>query len=584
MEKYKSQISHLVRTFHMATGIGVFFLDRSLRITARSTSIEEYYTTPMLGINQIIDYVSSVFAMGLTGTDSFDTYILECNLISNIIFLYIDHECIGAFVMEPVSIKKIGLKEVDYLIEQYQLSSVNRKTLVDFIMKIPTVPFERIMPLGETLYHMAELAGSTDSVRQVLCRNEGEPRLPSKPQATVSIADSNENGISRHFPFQIYQQIQETIRNGNVSELERIMDGINAGSLPMDQLNRTDFVRSVKDNFIRSCAMACSAAIEANAPFTEVMDMSDEFIRQMEQLSNIYDLYDLIKTAVISFARTVAINRTLYPQPIRQTIDYIKSHYAEKITLSMLAEHTNLSTFYLSNLIKKETGLSLTDNINKVRIAESKKLLRNKSLSILDVALQVGFTYQNHFAAVFRKFVNCSPTEFRELLLQPDQSTRSSRVPGEYLPIIINQVESVLSVFPQIYDLVRVVDPVNHKTWVVKAGFGFQDHPSETCYAFWSRNKSCENCVSQRAYMLNDTIYKLEYGPKDAFLVLAAPKKIGNRMYVVEFLKRLSKNAIAKEKEEYSLQELHPHSLAVPGGDLQHAATILERGSSSQTH
>jgi AraC-like DNA-binding protein len=547
MKRHKTQLLHLLQTFHRTTGIGAFCLDRNLSIVARSTSIDEYYTMPMLGIGQIVDFVSKAYEEGRTANGAFDTYIMECNLISNIIFIRCDDGCVGTLVTEPVLIKKIRLEEIDNLIEQYRLDAANRKALIDFLMKIPVVPYERVMPLGETLYCMSRSVGSPDNIRQVLRRNEEEPGLVARPQAAFSNADFDDHGASRHSPFETYQKIQEAIRNGDVAGLERVMAGINAGSIPMDQLNRADFVRSVKDSFIKSCAMACFAAIEANAPFTQVMDMSDEFIRGMEQLSNIYDIYDLMKAAVISFARAVAINRALYSKPVRQTIDYIKSHYAEKITLGLLAEHTNLSTFYLSNLIKKETGLSLADNINKIRIAESKRLLRDKSLSILDVALHVGFAYQNHFASVFRKFANCSPSEFRELLLQPDKSAENNRSPGEYLPIITNQVDSVLSVFPQIYDIVRVVDPVNHTAWVIRTGSGLFDHPPETCYAFWSRNKSCENCISERAYMLNDAIYKLDCMAECTFLVLAAPKRIGNRRYVVEFLKDVSKSIVIKE-------------------------------------
>jgi AraC-like DNA-binding protein len=58
--------------------------------------------------------------------------------------------------------------------------------------------------------------------------------------------------------------------------------------------------------------------------------------------------------------------------------------------------------------------MSLTDHINQVRIEASKTELLNTSLSVNEIALKVGFTYQNHFARIFRKYTGLSPLDYRE--------------------------------------------------------------------------------------------------------------------------------------------------------------------------
>jgi len=221
-------------------------------------------------------------------------------------------------------------------------------------------------------------------------------------------------------------------------------------------------------------------------------------------------------------------------------IEYIESHYAEKITLDMLARHTNLSASYLSNLIKKETGLSLMDNINKVRVEQSKKLLLSTNLSSHEVALSVGFSYQNHFASTFKKITGFSPTDFRKPSHLNNESKSFKNSEDEILPVILEQLRDKLSTFNGIYDVVRIVDPVKHISWIVSDND--ENIPAGTCYDFWSRNESCKNCTSNMAYLKNETFFKIDQQNENVFLVLAIPRIAGKNTYVIELLKNISRN------------------------------------------
>ncbi len=89
------------------------------------------------------------------------------------------------------------------------------------------------------------------------------------------------------------------------------------------------------------------------------------------------------------------------------------SNYIPDITLQEVAQKFNISPSHLSKKLNKETGMSFNDNLNKIRINESKKLLLQTNKSILEVAIAVGFNYQNHFGKVFKQLVGVSPNAFR---------------------------------------------------------------------------------------------------------------------------------------------------------------------------
>lgn len=74
-----------------------------------------------------------------------------------------------------------------------------------------------------------------------------------------------------------------------------------------------------------------------------------------------------------------------------------------------------LNHIYLGQLFKKETGLSLNDYINKVRINKAKKLLKETGAMVYEIADQVGFSDSQYFSTVFKKIVGVSPKEYRDM-------------------------------------------------------------------------------------------------------------------------------------------------------------------------
>ena len=58
-------------------------------------------------------------------------------------------------------------------------------------------------------------------------------------------------------------------------------------------------------------------------------------------------------------------------------------------------------------------GLSLVSYTNRLRIEASKKLLSNYDLSIKETAYSCGFPDEKYFMKVFKKFEQCTPTDYR---------------------------------------------------------------------------------------------------------------------------------------------------------------------------
>jgi len=99
---------------------------------------------------------------------------------------------------------------------------------------------------------------------------------------------------------------------------------------------------------------------------------------------------------------------------IKSACNYIHNHYRDDLTLTQMAEYSNLSISHFGSLFKRYTGESLIVYINQVRVEKAKELLRNSDDKIYMIAEQVGFSSQPYFIRVFKNMTGMSPNEYRK--------------------------------------------------------------------------------------------------------------------------------------------------------------------------
>ncbi len=98
---------------------------------------------------------------------------------------------------------------------------------------------------------------------------------------------------------------------------------------------------------------------------------------------------------------------------LRRVCDYVASNLDRDLRLADLAALSGTSPHYFAELFRQSTGMSPHRFVLGRRVDRAKELLRNPALSVLDVALQTGFTDQSHFTKVFRRIAGPTPSQFR---------------------------------------------------------------------------------------------------------------------------------------------------------------------------
>ncbi len=102
-----------------------------------------------------------------------------------------------------------------------------------------------------------------------------------------------------------------------------------------------------------------------------------------------------------------------YSKLTRDIIAHIRSSMEEPLSLAYFADYFDKNASLLSHTFKKETGMTLTDYIRRVRMEEALRLLHTTDLSISEIAVAVGYTDFSYFSKIFSHFHGQSPSAYR---------------------------------------------------------------------------------------------------------------------------------------------------------------------------
>lgn len=100
-------------------------------------------------------------------------------------------------------------------------------------------------------------------------------------------------------------------------------------------------------------------------------------------------------------------------QRLRQTYQYIETHYQRPIPLTEIAAVANLTEAAFCRYIKRMTGLTFTQLLNQFRINEAQKLLLIDH-TVTEAAEATGFESLSYFNKIFRRVTGENPLQFKK--------------------------------------------------------------------------------------------------------------------------------------------------------------------------
>ena len=100
-------------------------------------------------------------------------------------------------------------------------------------------------------------------------------------------------------------------------------------------------------------------------------------------------------------------------QLIEKMIGYINKNYGKSLKLETLAQLFGYNSAYLGKLFKSNVGESFNTYLERVRINNSQRMLREGNLKVYEISKNAGFKNVDYFYKKFKKYVGESPSEYR---------------------------------------------------------------------------------------------------------------------------------------------------------------------------
>ncbi|WP_375102965.1 helix-turn-helix domain-containing protein [Paenibacillus sp. RS8] len=98
---------------------------------------------------------------------------------------------------------------------------------------------------------------------------------------------------------------------------------------------------------------------------------------------------------------------------MQEVLEYLDVNYMHSITLADAARQANMSLFYFSRFFKSISGMSYIVYLSNIRVNQAEQLLLTTDKSILEIALECGFTNIRTFNRVFKQIKQRTPSELR---------------------------------------------------------------------------------------------------------------------------------------------------------------------------
>ena len=124
----------------------------------------------------------------------------------------------------------------------------------------------------------------------------------------------------------------------------------------------------------------------------------------------------------------------------------------------------------------------------------------------------------------------------------------------EWKQMTMQEAENKMEVLREIFDVVRLLKGSDLKTAGMERKLAGRENLCQ-CYAFWNKDKRCENCISLKALEEKKQTSKIEFLDSDMYQVFARYLEIDSEPYVMEMLKKLDENTLTDEEGYEKLTE-----------------------------
>ncbi len=230
----------------------------------------------------------------------------------------------------------------------------------------------------------------------------------------------NPNKYAEHYQ-DMEAAYSAAIAHGNLRSAEEILRNLQKPYIHLPDDGPGAALRDIS-GFTTQLTHARIAGRRAGVPAAALEAAFRKYRDRAIQMHDRQRLLKLSYEVTRAFCELVNKNsRHTYSSNVRNAIDYMEQNFQQAVTLKAVAAHLGVNASSLSAAFHRETGKTLTEYLNRIRLENARILMSMNDFSIRDICAASGFSDQSYFTRLFRETYGVTPTEYRRELIGRDQ-------------------------------------------------------------------------------------------------------------------------------------------------------------------
>ena len=173
-------------------------------------------------------------------------------------------------------------------------------------------------------------------------------------------------------------------------------------------------------------------ALEKNAQSAPEQNIRKlEFFQRIDLAATIDELCDVLDDIFADIFASEQDEVESSGELIAMINQFVEKNYMHQLRLSDVAGHVHISYHHLSRILNAYYHEPFNDFLNRIRINAAQELMRTSSLSIGQIAEEVGFANQSYFGKVFKKQIGSSPRLYRLQILSKQHHSYCQQQGGD---------------------------------------------------------------------------------------------------------------------------------------------------------
>ena len=293
------------------------------------------------------------------------------------------------------------------IVDKMEIDDNYTNRLREDLEVIPEFAPEKVTALSEILFSVCSSISGANTLQLL----NDEEAIGNDMSKYINLISTMGGSSTDSYPIEKEKELLSLISSGDKEKAQLLLDDVLREVIAY---SNNDFEK-VKARVLELIVLLSRAALEGGADPEQIFGLNFKFINQINAYKTAEELANWLSNIMVRFTDSVfIIVNVRHIDTIYKSIDYIKRNYAKKLTLEEVAGNVYLSPSYFSKLFKEGLNISFNNYLNKVRIDNSKRLLLNSKIELIDIPALTGFEDQSYFSKVFKKMTGVTPIKYRQ--------------------------------------------------------------------------------------------------------------------------------------------------------------------------